>query len=68
MNKNICCSFCGVDLTKDECGINRKILEHDTKNKIWRCLMCLADYLECSKEELEDKIEEFKAEGCKLFG
>ena len=28
---------------------------------------CLADYLECTVDELLDKIEEFKAEGCKLF-
>ena len=31
------------------------------------CMECLADYLGCTVEELLDKIEEFKEEGCKLF-
>lgn len=31
------------------------------------CLDCLADYLECTTDELLDKIEEFKEEGCTLF-
>ena len=31
------------------------------------CLDCLADYFEVTTEELLAKIEEFKAEGCKLF-
>ena len=28
---------------------------------------CLAEYLDCTVQELLDKIEEFKEEGCKLF-
>jgi len=28
---------------------------------------CLAGYLDTTVEELMDKIEEFKEEGCKLF-
>jgi len=28
---------------------------------------CLADYLGCTVDELLDKIEEFKEEGCTLF-
>ena len=31
------------------------------------CMDCLAEYLGCTVEELLDKIEEFKEEGCKLF-
>ena len=31
------------------------------------CLDCLADYLGVSVEEILDKIEEFKEQGCKLF-
>lgn len=30
-------------------------------------LDCLAEYLDCTVQELLDKIEEFKEEGCKLF-
>jgi hypothetical protein len=32
------------------------------------CLPCMADYFETTTEDLEDKIEEFKYEGCGLFG
>lgn len=31
------------------------------------CLSCLAEQLEVTEEELVDKINEFKEEGCKLF-
>lgn len=62
------CKVCGRILEKDEKGLNRKILDGDVKNGIWRCLTCMADYLECDEDELKDKIEEFKAQGCKLFG
>ena len=65
---DLVCKICGRELTKDETGLNKKILDGDVKNGIWRCLSCMADYLECDEDELKEKIEEFKAEGCKLFG
>ena len=52
-------------LTKDEIGINKKMLGTDMKT--FFCMECLAEYLECSVEELLGKIEEFKNEGCTLF-
>ena len=61
------CRFCDRTLSKDEIGLNKKILDSEVKDEIYRCLTCMAEYLECSEEELADKIEEFKAEGCKLF-
>lgn len=60
------CSICGKqDLSKDTIGINKKLLGTEIKN--YYCMDCLADYLECTVDELLNKIEEFKAEGCKLF-
>ncbi len=60
------CIICGKqELNKDTVGINRKLLGTEITN--FYCLDCLADYLECSVDELLDKIEEFKSEGCKLF-
>lgn len=35
--------------------------------KTFYCMDCLADYLGTTTEELMEKIEEFKDEGCKLF-
>lgn len=52
-------------LDKDTIGINKKLLGEEVEN--YYCMGCLAGYLECSVNELLDKIEEFKAEGCKLF-
>lgn len=62
----ISCVICGKrDLDKDTIGINRKLLSNSVSN--FYCMDCLADYLECSVDELLDKIEEFKEEGCLLF-
>lgn len=52
-------------LDKDTIGINKKMLGTDVKS--FYCMNCLADYLGCTIEELLDKIEEFKDEGCTLF-
>ena len=66
MNMKRDCIMCGKqNLTKDDVGLNKKLLGTDIKN--YYCIDCLAEYLGCSVEELMDKIEEFKAEGCKLF-
>lgn len=60
------CIMCGKEhLNKDTIGINKKLLGEDIEN--FYCLDCLAEYLGCTVDELLDKIEEFKEEGCKLF-
>lgn len=60
------CVVCGKEhLNKDTIGINKKLLGEDIEN--FYCLDCLAEYLGCTVDELLDKIEEFKEEGCKLF-
>ena len=60
------CVICGKnDLEKDTIGINKKLLGIDITN--FYCMDCLAEYLGCTVEELFDKIEEFKEEGCTLF-
>lgn len=60
------CIACGKKpLSKDEIGINKKLLGEQAEN--FYCMDCLADYLEVETQDLLDKIEEFKEEGCKLF-
>ena len=62
----ISCVSCGKEaLTKNEIGINKKLLGEDSE--IFYCIDCLADYLEVQPQDIYDKIEEFKDEGCKLF-
>ena len=60
------CVICGrQELDRDTIGINQKLLGRKIDN--YFCMECLADYLECTVEELQEKIEEFKADGCELF-
>lgn len=60
------CVICGkVNLEKNTIGINKKLLGESIDN--FYCMDCLAEYLGCTVQELLDKIEEFKEEGCKLF-
>ena len=60
------CIICGKnDLEKNTIGINKKLLGTEILN--FYCMDCLAEYLDCTVEELFDKIEEFKEEGCTLF-
>lgn len=60
------CFSCGKsNLTKNEIGLNKKLLGESTEKFL--CIDCLAAFLDVSVEELFDKIEDFKASGCKLF-
>lgn len=67
MGKEIkACYVCGeTPLSRDEIGLTKKLI--DKSSKTFYCLDCLADYLEVTTEELKNKIEEFKEEGCTLF-
>lgn len=60
------CLSCSTDiLDKDTIGINRKLLGESIDN--FYCLGCLAEYLDTTVDDLLEKIEEFKDEGCTLF-
>ena len=64
--KNISCVSCGKEaLEKNEIGINKKLLGEQVES--FYCMDCLADYLGVSVQDILDKIEEFKDQGCKLF-
>lgn len=63
--KQIECSDCGKNLKKDERALCLKILDTDLEG--FYCLDCLAEFLGCSKSDLEIKIQEFKELGCTLF-
>lgn len=64
--KNFDCIACGKSaLSKNEIGINKKLLGMKTKN--FYCLECLANFLEVEPQDILDKIEDFKNGGCKLF-
>lgn len=60
------CAICGkASLDKNTIGINKKLRGEKIDN--FFCLECLAENLGCEVQDILDKIEEFKNEGCKLF-
>ena len=59
------CLECNKNLTKDEIGLNKKMLGRNTKQFL--CLECLSNYLNTDTEILIEKIEQLKEEGCTLF-
>ena len=67
MKHELTCPDCGkAPLSRDEIGISKKLLGEDSSRIL--CLSCLAAWLEVTEEDLLAKIEEFKEQGCKLFG
>ncbi len=60
-----CISCVKEKISKDEIGINKKLLGEKVEN--FYCMSCLADFLGCTVDDLLDKIEQFKEEGCTLF-
>lgn len=59
------CCECEKKIKKDEIALCKKVLGADTEE--FYCINCLSEYLECSVEDLEIKIQEFKEQGCTLF-
>ncbi|MDR1733956.1 MAG: hypothetical protein LBR73_03640 [Oscillospiraceae bacterium] len=60
------CYACGkAPLTKNEVGLCKKLLGRQCKFLF--CLDCLAEQLDVTVEYLEEKVEEFKDQGCALF-
>ena len=64
--KSKICFVCGKEnLKKNEVAVNQKMLGR--KINRFYCFECFAEYLEISVEDLLDKIEDFKSQGCTLF-
>ena len=60
-----CCSCSKYPLEKDEVGASKKLIGMDSEQCY--CIECLAAYLEVTPEDIQDKIEMFKEDGCTLF-
>ena len=59
------CVICGKKIEQRHNWHQQKLLGESIEN--FYCMDCLAEYLGCTVQDLLDKIEEFKEEGCKLF-
>ncbi len=61
------CVYCGKKkLSKNDIGLNKKLISRQIERMM--CLTCMAEYLETTEEELREMIEEYKRQGCALFG
>lgn len=64
--KEYACTSCRkMPLTRDELGASKKLLGVDT-NQLY-CIDCLSAYLEVTPEDILEKIQMFKEDGCELF-
>lgn len=59
------CYNCGHKVVKDVIALNKKLLGHYTRRVL--CITCLAEYLNCQEDDLNNLIKEFKERGCTLF-
>lgn len=65
MRKKILCCDCKEPLKKDEVSLSQKLIDIDTED--FYCLKCLSEVIGCTVEGLQEKIQEFREQGCTLF-
>ena len=63
--KETCCTDCSVVLKKDEIALSKKLFGKDIA--MFYCLVCTSGVLDCEVSDLEDKIQEFREQGCTMF-
>ena len=59
------CMQCGKELTHNEIGAHRKFINRGAEQ--FFCKQCLAEHLGVTPELIDEKIEQFKRQGCTLF-
>lgn len=64
--KKIDCVYCQVKLSKNEIGLNRKLIHRQIERMM--CLSCMAAHFETTEDELKEMIDRLKRQGCSLFG
>lgn len=58
------CQICDSVLKKDEVALSIKLFGKDSSKF---CLTCISHQLDVTVEDLKERIEEYKSEGCELF-
>lgn len=61
------CRLCGKELTQDETGAYRKLINRGAKAEDFLCREHLADWLGVTPETIDRKVEQFRRAGCTLF-
>ncbi len=59
------CANCGRELTCDELGLSRKLINRATAT--FYCITCLAKDYRVTEDKLRELIERYRAGGCTLF-
>lgn len=59
------CERCGKALTFNEIGAYKKFVNRGSRSFL--CKACLAERLGVTVEQIDEKIEQFRAQGCTLF-
>ena len=59
------CLQCDRPLTSDEVAVYRKLVRRDATEFL--CKTCLAAYFNVDEAKIDQKIEQFKRQGCMLF-
>lgn len=59
------CAECDKKLVKNEVALSQKLIG-DLEDDLF-CVSCMAEYIGCTEDDLQIKIEEFKEQGCALF-
>lgn len=59
------CRQCGRELTFNEIGAHKKFINRGSTS--YFCKTCLAAWLDVPEEMIDEKIEQFKKQGCTLF-
>lgn len=59
------CKNCGKEVSFNEIGLSKKLINRGATE--FFCFDCLAKTFNCEKQLLENKIEQFKKQGCTLF-
>ncbi len=60
-----CCMQCGCALTSDDIAIHRKLISREAT--VYMCKDCLAHYFSVDISKVDEKIAQFKRQGCLLF-
>lgn len=59
------CLKCGRALSGDEIALHRKLIDRGAVSFL--CLSCMAEEFGCAEETLQNKILQFRKDGCALF-
>ena len=59
------CMKCEKPLSRDEIGLHKKLINRACTE--FMCKTCLAEHFSVTEELLDQKLEEFKRQGCLLF-